>query len=174
MVPAYSSGTLTNVLPHRNAMPQTQDMTPHSVTVYRHRADLSLCYPSMWNVTLEYTATHFNVLGKTRPGNPSLTFYTHQRTFNSEAGTVVVSRKHGTKYHTNWVINPGPVVWESITLSACPQLFPPHSDTPLIIIDLFNLWFKMQILYIVCTYFFNFLSLSITLRELMKRKFLSS
>ena len=33
------------------------------VTVYRHRADRSLCYPLMWNVTLEYTATHFNVCG---------------------------------------------------------------------------------------------------------------
>ena len=32
-----SSDTLTNVLQHRNAMPQTQDMTPHPVTVYRHR-----------------------------------------------------------------------------------------------------------------------------------------
>ena len=81
-VPACSSGTLTNVLPHRNAMPQTQDTTPHPVTVYRHGANLSLCYPSMWNVTLEYTATHFNVLGETRPGNPSPTFHTHQRTFN--------------------------------------------------------------------------------------------
>ena len=65
-VPACGSGTLTNVLPHRNAMPHTQDMTPHPVTVYRHRADLSLCYPLMWNVTPEYTitTTHFNVLGK--------------------------------------------------------------------------------------------------------------
>ena len=82
-VPACSSGTLTNVLPHRNAMPQTQDTTPHPVTVYKHRADLSLCYPLMWNVTLEYTDTHFNVLGETRPGNPSPTFHTHQRTHNS-------------------------------------------------------------------------------------------
>ena len=81
-VPACSSGTLTIVLPHRNTMPQTQDMTPHPVTVYRHGANLSLCYPSMWNVTLEYTATHFNVLGEIRPGNPSPTFHTHQRTFN--------------------------------------------------------------------------------------------
>ena len=81
-VPACSSGSLTNVLPHRNAMPQTQDTTPHPVTVYRHGANLSLCYPSMWNVTLEYTATHFNVLGETRPGNPFPTFHTHQRTFN--------------------------------------------------------------------------------------------
>ena len=30
---AYSSGILTNVLPHRNVMLQTQDMTPHPVTV---------------------------------------------------------------------------------------------------------------------------------------------
>ena len=81
-VPACISGTLTNVLPHRNTMPQTQDMTPHPVTVYRHGADLSLCYTLMWNVTLEYTATQFNVLGETRPGNPSPTFHTHQRTLN--------------------------------------------------------------------------------------------
>ena len=47
IVPACSSGTLTNVLPHRNAMPQTQDMTPHPVTVYRHGVHLSLCYPLM-------------------------------------------------------------------------------------------------------------------------------
>ena len=64
MVPACSSDTLTNVLPHRNAMAQTQDMTPQPVTVYRHGADLSMCYPLMWNATVEYTATHFNVLGK--------------------------------------------------------------------------------------------------------------
>ena len=44
-MPACSSSTLTNVLPHMNAMPQTQDMTPHLVTVYRHGADLSQCYP---------------------------------------------------------------------------------------------------------------------------------
>ena len=33
-VPACSSGTLTNVLLHKNAMPQTQDMAPETVTVY--------------------------------------------------------------------------------------------------------------------------------------------
>ena len=32
-------------------------MTPHPVTGYRHRVDLSLCYSLMWNLTLEYTAT---------------------------------------------------------------------------------------------------------------------
>ena len=81
-VRACSSGTLTNVLPHRIAMPQTQDITPHPITVYRHGADLALHYPLMWNVTLEYTTTHFNGLGETRPGNPTPTFHTHQRTLN--------------------------------------------------------------------------------------------
>ena len=87
-VPAGSSGTLTNVLPHRNAIPQTKDMTPHPVTVFRHRADLSLSYPLMWNVTLEYTTTNINVLGQTRSGNPSPTFHTHthQRTLNFMIG----------------------------------------------------------------------------------------
>ena len=62
-VPSCSSGTLTNVLRHRNAVPQTQNITPHLVTVYRHGADL--CYPLMWNATLEHTTSHFNVLGQT-------------------------------------------------------------------------------------------------------------
>ena len=57
-MPACSSGTLTNVLPHMNTTPQTQDTAPHPIIVYRHGADLSLCNPLMWNVTLEYTATH--------------------------------------------------------------------------------------------------------------------
>ena len=126
MVPACSSGTLAYVLPHRNAMLQTQDM-PHPVTVYRYRADLSLCYPLMWNVTLESTTTHLNVLGQTlssigisfpdlphTPGNAQL----------NDAFNLVVSQKLGRKFRTNRVLNPGPVVCESITLSARPQLLP--------------------------------------------------
>ena len=35
------------------------------ITIYRHGADLSLCYPLTWNVTLEYIVTHFKVLDKT-------------------------------------------------------------------------------------------------------------
>ena len=77
MVPACSSGTLTSVLPHRNAMPQTQVMTSHPITVYRHGTNLSLCYTLMRNVILEYTTTHFNVLGQSQFGNPSQTFHTH-------------------------------------------------------------------------------------------------
>ena len=58
--------TLTNVLPQSNSVTQTQGTTLYPVTVYKHGADLSLRYPLMWSVTLEYTATQFNVLGKTR------------------------------------------------------------------------------------------------------------
>ena len=54
-MPACSSGILTNVLPHRNAILQTRDMIPQPVTVYRHRSDLSLYYPLIWTVTLGYT-----------------------------------------------------------------------------------------------------------------------
>ena len=61
-VPTCSSGTLSNVLPHWMAMTQTQDMTRHRVTVYRHRADLLLFYPLMWNVTLEYWNVWDNVI----------------------------------------------------------------------------------------------------------------
>ena len=125
-VPACSSGTLTNVLPHRNAMPQTQDTTPHPVTVYRHGANLSLCYPSMWNVTLEYTATHFNVLGETRPGNHSPTFHTHQRTFNLMLSwwSTVGSSVESTVPTGSWTRDLGPVVCESSTLSTRPQRLP--------------------------------------------------
>ena len=104
-VPACSSAILTKGLPHRNAMPQSQDKTPHSVTVYRHVADLSLCYPLMWNVTLEYTTTHFNVMGETRPGNPSPTFHTPANA-QLDAVMVVSSRKLSRKYSSNRVLNP--------------------------------------------------------------------
>ena len=63
MVPACCSGTLTNVLPHWDAIPQTQDTTPSPVTVYRDGADLSLSIDVEHHT--EYTATHFNVLDKT-------------------------------------------------------------------------------------------------------------
>ena len=54
MGPACRSGTLTNVLPHRNAMPQTQDMTPHPITLYRHGA-----YVAVLSVDVErHTGIH--------------------------------------------------------------------------------------------------------------------
>ena len=68
-------------------------MTPQHVTVYRQRIDLSLCYPLMWNVTLKYITTHFNVLGHNRSGNPSQTFQTQQWTPNFMTLMVVVSQK---------------------------------------------------------------------------------
>ena len=123
MVSACSSDSLTNVLPHRNLIQQTQVMTPHSITVYKHGVNLSLCYPLMWSITLEYTATHLNVLCKTRPGNPSVTFHTHQRTLNLyDTDMVAVNRKLDRKYCIDRVLDPKPVLCESITLSARPQL----------------------------------------------------
>ena len=105
-VSACISGTLTDVLPHRNVMTQTQDTTTHPVTIYRHMADLSLCNPLMWNVTLEYTATHFNVLGETQPGNPSRpSTHTPANVQFYDAVVVEVSRKLGRKYNTYRVLN---------------------------------------------------------------------
>ena len=131
-------------------MPQTQDTTPHPVTVYRHGADLSLCYPLMWNVTLEYTATHFNVLGETRPGNPSPTFHTHQRTLN----LMVNSRKLSRKYRTNRVLNPGPVVCESSTLSARPQRLPIDPEYSMLTMPL-SRWFKANLRPLVTSFRVN-------------------
>ena len=120
-MPACSSGTLTNVLPHRNAMPQTQIMTLQLVTVYRHRAYLLLCDSLIWNVTLEYTTPYSNVLGQAWLGNPSPTFHTHQRVLNFmmlSLWYVVRSLVESVPYPLSF--EPGPVVCESITLSAHP------------------------------------------------------
>ena len=88
-----SSGTLTSVLPHRNAMPQTHDMTPLPVTVYRHGAELLMCSQWMWKVTMEYISPHLIVFGQIRPGNPSPTFYTPANAKIYDAVMVVVSQK---------------------------------------------------------------------------------
>ena len=148
-VPACSSGTLTNVLPHRNVMPQTQDTTSHPVTVYRHGADLSLCYPSMWNVTLEYTATHFNVLGETRPGNPSPTFHTHQRMLNlmlslwSTIGSSVESTvPTGSWTRDLWCANPVryPLAHsDTVLLNFVIRIFSNLTMTKIMIITIFAL-----------------------------------
>ena len=98
MVPTCSSDTLTTALPYRNAMPQTQGMTPHPVTVYRHRANLS-CYQWMWNITLEYTTSHLNVLGQTPIGKSFLDLpHTPVNIQLYVAGVVAVSQKLGRKF----------------------------------------------------------------------------
>ena len=159
-VSACSSGTLINVLPHRNVMPQTQDMAPHTVTVYRHGADLSLWYPLMWNVTLEYTATHHNVFGKTRLGNTRPSTQSNAQLY---AVMVVASWKLGRKYRTNRLFNPGPAVCESITLSARPQPLPlsvtycsmlfswtssvQHGSHPMISLEITNgIWWNVTVM----------------------------
>ena len=73
------------------------DATPHPVTVYRQIINLSLCYLLMWNITLEHTATHFNILGQTRSGNPFPTFHTYQQTLNV---MMVVSQVESVPYPT--------------------------------------------------------------------------
>ena len=50
-------------------------MTPHPVTVDKHVADMSICYPLVRNITLEYKTTDFNVFGQTPKWNPSPTFH---------------------------------------------------------------------------------------------------
>ena len=62
MVPACSSGTLTNVriLPHRNAMLQTQDMTPHPVTVYRLKGRPVIVLSIDVESQTEFTTTVFS------------------------------------------------------------------------------------------------------------------
>ena len=86
-VPACSSGNLTSVLPHRN---------PH-VTLYRHRTNLSLCYPCMWNVTLN---TQLPILmSRVRPHReilpPSSTHTANTQVY--DAVMVAVSQKLGRK-----------------------------------------------------------------------------
>ena len=97
-VPAYSSDTFTNVLPHRNAMLQTQDMTSqprHSIqTRGRPVAVLS------FDVTLEYTTTHLTVSGQTQSRNPSPALHKHAanaQLYDSVTVVVAVSQKLGRK-----------------------------------------------------------------------------
>ena len=67
----------------------------------------------MWNIILEYMTAHFNILGKTWPGNLLPTFHTHQRTLNLMMMLWwLFSQRLGRKCT---VLNPGPVVCESIT-----------------------------------------------------------
>ena len=58
-VPACIRCTLTNVLQDRNAMPQTQDRTPHPVTVYRHRTWQPT--PSLYTDAGHDTPPHHNI-----------------------------------------------------------------------------------------------------------------
>ena len=103
--------------------------TPHPITVYRHGADLSLFYPLMWNVILEYIATHFSVLGKTRTGNHSEILpdlpHTPANAQLCDAVMVVASRNISRKYRTHRVLNPGPVVCKSITTRSPTAAFLP-------------------------------------------------
>ena len=97
-------GTLAYLLPHRNNIRQTQEMTPHPVTVYKHSADLL-----MWNTQLPI------VMSWVRPDQeilPCLRPSTH--TSEGDAIMVVVTQRHGRKCtvpneystHDLWCANP--------------------------------------------------------------------
>ena len=110
-MPACSSGSLTNVLPHRNAMLKTQDTTSHPVQ-YTDTGPTCRC---------AHTGIHsftFKCLGK------AFTDFLHTQANAQlyDAVRVVVSRQLGRMYRINQVLNPGPVVCESITLSARSRL----------------------------------------------------
>ena len=83
MVPACSSDTLTNVLPHRNAIATDtgHDIPPRHSVQTQGRPVIVLSIDVKRHTGIHNT--HFNVLGKTRPGNPYPTFHTQQRTLNS-------------------------------------------------------------------------------------------
>ena len=77
------------------------------------------CRTSYWNTQLPI------LMSRVRPDReilPRPSTYTSER--STDSGMVVVSRKLGRKYCTNQLYNPGPVVCESITLSARPELLP--------------------------------------------------
>ena len=87
-VPACSSSTLTNVLPHMNAIMQTQDMTPYSVMVYRHRADLSLCYLIFIDVELHMGMHNYPAICVRRRGE-LFTFSTSLKPLHGFASKLV-------------------------------------------------------------------------------------
>ena len=116
----YKNVTKTIVMFHCRSRTRCRSEILTSL-VYRHRADLLLYFLLMLNVTLEYTDTHLNILGETRSGNPSIHTPANPQ---PDAIMVVISRALGRKYRTNRLLNPVPVMCESITLSARPQLLP--------------------------------------------------
>ena len=62
----------------------------------------------MWNVKLEYTATHFNIFGIKDPTGKSFPDLPHTPANAQlyDAVMVVVSWKLGRKYRTNRVLDP--------------------------------------------------------------------
>ena len=82
------------------------------------------CGTSHWNTQLPILMSWVRPNRETLPRSST---HTHQRKLN-----LMLSWWSSRKYRTNRVLNPGPVVCESITLSARPQRLPVHtcnSDT---------------------------------------------
>ena len=115
---ACSSDTLTDVLPHRIAMLQTQDMTPQP----RHSKQTQGRPVAVLSIDVKlHSGRHsypFECLGRDSTGKsfPDLPHVHTPANAQLDAVMMVISRELGRKYRTNLVLNPGPVVCESITI----------------------------------------------------------
>ena len=92
---------------HRTWHPTPSQYTDTGSTC---RCAIHWCWTSHWNTQLPI------LMSWVRPDLPHTPAYAPLY-----AVIVVNSRQLSRKYHTDWVFNPGPVVCESITLSARPQ-----------------------------------------------------
>ena len=123
-VPACSSDTLTNVLPHRNAMPQIR--TRHSTLSQYTDTGPTWRFAIHWFGTSHWYTQIPIFKSWVRPDReiyPRLSTYTAANAQLYNAGMVVISQKLGRKFT---VPNLGLLVCESITLSARPQLLLYH------------------------------------------------
>ena len=107
-------------------MPQTQDMSPtpsqYTGTGRTCGCDIHWCWRSQWNTQLPILMSWVRSDRKILP-RPSTHMYTPANTQLNEAVMEVVSKKLRRKvYYIHRVLNPWPVVCESIMLSARQQL----------------------------------------------------
>ena len=105
MVLACSSGTLTNVLPHRNAMPQTHDTSPRHSIQTQGRPVVVLSIDVERHSGIHYYRPDLKEI------LPSASTHTSERCYGGSQ-SVVWYKVH----HTCRFLNPGPMMCESITL----------------------------------------------------------
>ena len=85
----------------------------YTVTGPTCRCAIHWCGTSHWNTQLPILMSWVR---------PDREIFLRPSTHTSErdAVKVIISWKLGRKYRTNWVLNPWPMLWEAITLSARP------------------------------------------------------
>ena len=111
---------------HRTRHPTPSQYTDTGPTC---RCTIHGCGTSHWNTQLPILMSWVRPDREILP-RPS----THTSNAQVDAAIVVNSRKLSRKYRTNRVLNPGPVVCESSTLSARPQRLP---ERHLYVIDMY-------------------------------------